>query len=224
MQIKKFRGAVFDMDGVLVDSEKLYLRFWQEACAIAGFDMNCEQALSLRSNSPETAIPKFLAWFGPNADYHTIRDLRRTMMADYIDKYGVDMKDGAAEILSYLKEKGCKIALATASPVKRAKYYLEPYGLFDKFDAVISGSDVLRSKPAPDIYEYAAEKLGFKPENCMAVEDSPNGARSAISAGCVTVIVPDMDKPEGAILNKVYKVTDSLKDISGLIEKINGEN
>lgn len=139
------------------------------------------------------------------------------MMADYIDKYGVDMKDGAAEILSYLKEKGCKIALATASPVKRAKYYLEPYGLFDKFDAVISGSDVLRSKPAPDIYLAAAKALGLPPENCIAVEDSPSGILSAKSAGCFTVMVPDLTPPDDSLLPYIDRIAVSLADIRTII-------
>ena len=217
MQINPFRGAIFDMDGVLVDSEKLYLRFWQEACAMAGFDMSREQALSLRSNSPETAIPKFLAWFGSNADYHKIRDLRRTMMAEFIDRNGVDIKDGAADILIYLKKKGCKTALATASPVRRAKHYLEPHGLFDKFDAVISGSDVLRSKPAPDIYLAAAKALGLPPEDCIAVEDSPSGILSAKSAGCFTVMVPDLTPPDDSLLPYIDRIAVSLAEIRAFI-------
>ena len=159
-----YKGAIFDMDGVLVDSERLYMRFWQEACAFNGFEMTGEMALSLRSNSPETAIPKFRMWFGESADYYGIRELRRKLMAEYIDKSGVDLKPGAQEIIEYLKQKGIKTALATASPVKRARHYLEPHGLFDKLDAVVSGTSVPRSKPAPDIYLAAAGLLGIPPQ------------------------------------------------------------
>lgn len=217
MERRIFHGAIFDMDGVLVDSEKLYLRFWQEACASFGFELSREMALSLRSNSPETAIPKFLKWFGETADYHRIRERRRKMMAEYIDANGVSLKPGADYILHYLRQHGLKIALATASPVKRAKHYLEPYGLFDIFDAVVSGENVARSKPAPDIYLAAAESLGLAPAECIAVEDSPSGIISAKTAGCFTVMVPDLTPPDGEVTPYIDLLAEELEDIASLI-------
>lgn len=201
------------MDGVLVDSERLYMRFWREACASFGFDMSDEMALSLRSNSPETAIPKFAAWFGSSADYYAIRQLRRTLMADFIDKLGVDTKPGASEILHYLKVNGVKLALATASPVRRARHYLEPHGMFGLFDAVVSGTSVARSKPAPDIYLAAVGMLGLDPRECFAVEDSPAGILSAKSAGCFTVMVPDLTQPDDDILPCIDFLARDLSEI-----------
>lgn len=215
-----YKGAIFDMDGVLVDSERLYMRFWQEACAFNGFEMTGEMALSLRSNSPETAIPKFRMWFGESADYYGIRELRRKLMAEYIDKSGVDLKPGAQEIIEYLKQKGIKTALATASPVKRARHYLEPHGLFDKLDAVVSGTSVPRSKPAPDIYLAAAGLLGIPPHECIAVEDSPAGVVSAKTAGCFTVMVPDLTPPDHTIAEYIDFLANDLTDIKQLIENI----
>lgn len=217
MSSLQLNGAIFDMDGVLVDSERLYMRFWQEACASFGFALSCEMALSLRSNSPETAIPKFMKWFGERADYYQIRDLRCRQMADYIDKNGVDIKPGAAEILDVLKQKGLKIALATASPAKRARHYLAPHGLFDKFDAVVSGASLARSKPAPDIYLLAAEMLGLPPDQCMAVEDSPSGILSAKTAGCFTVMIPDLTEPDEEIRSKIDFIAKDLTAVSEII-------
>lgn len=217
MSSKTFKGVIFDMDGVLVDSEQLYMRFWREACAAFGFQLTQEMALSLRSNSPETAIPKFLAWFGESADYHVIRGLRRKLMADFIDRNGVELKPGAAETVDYLKQKGIKIALATASPVKRAKHYLEPHGLFDKLDAVVSGASIARSKPAPDIYLTAAGELGLSPYKCIAVEDSPAGVISAKTAGCFTVMVPDLTQPEEEIWPNIDFLAHDLNDLQKLV-------
>ena len=212
-----FKGVIFDMDGVLVDSERLYMRFWTEACAAFGFELTPKMALSLRSNSPETAIPKFLDWFGETADYHEIRALRRKLMADFIDRNGVELKQGAAEIFDYLKQKDIKIALATASPVKRARHYLEPHGLFDKLDAVVSGATIARSKPAPDIYLAAAGELGLSPSECIAVEDSPAGVISAKTAGCFTVMIPDMTPPEEDYLHYIDLIVHDLNHIRIII-------
>lgn len=210
------RGVIFDMDGVLVDSERLYLRFWREASAALGFSMSEEQALSLRSNSPEAAIPKFRAWFGEGADYYAIRELRRERMARYIDAHGVALKEGAADTLAALKTKGYRIALATSSPARRAAKYLPP-ALFDAFDAVVSGTDVARSKPAPDIYLRVAEALSLRPEQCMAVEDSPTGVEAARAAGCFTVMVPDMTQPDEATRAKCGCVLTRLPELLTLL-------
>ena len=214
---RAIKGAVFDMDGVLVDSEKLYLRFWQEACAAYGLTLTHEQGLSLRSNSPEAAIPKFAAWFGKEADYYAIRELRRKRMADFIDRHGVECKPGAEAILRLLRSKGIRTALATASPVKRARHYLGPHGLFDLFDAVISGADIGRSKPAPDIYLAVAKAIGLSPEECIAVEDSPAGLISAKTAGCFTVMIPDLTQPEKDLTPYIDFLAKELTDIAGLI-------
>ncbi len=217
MKALNCKGVIFDMDGVIVDSERLYLRFWQEACATFGFELSREMGLSLRSNSPETAIPKFAGWFGDKADYLAIREVRRKMMAKHIDQFGVDLKSGAGSILDSCREKGMKTALATASPVKRARHYLAPYGLFEKFDAVVSGSDIASSKPAPDIYIKAAQLLGLAPGECIAVEDSPSGIISAKTAGCFTVMIPDLTQPDGDIADYIDLVAQSLDDLTSLL-------
>ena len=174
-------------------------------------------ASSLDPGGPAAAIPKFEAWFGGSADYWQIRETRRRMMADYIDAHGVSAKEGAAALLSSLKEKDVPIALATASPVKRAKHYLAPLGLFDLFDAVVSGTDVTNGKPAPDIYLRAAGMLGIAPSACAAVEDSPSGIVSAHSAGCFTVMVPDLTPPEEDILPLVGCLAQKLTDLDSLL-------
>jgi HAD superfamily hydrolase (TIGR01509 family) len=201
------------MDGVLVDSESLYMRFWQEACASFGYTLDWSQALSLRSNSPETATPKFRAWFGEEADYHAIRQVRREMMARYIDQIGVALKPGAAEVIGRLKADGLRLALATSSPLRRAEHYLAPHGILSQFDAVVCGTEVAHSKPAPDIYCHAAAALGLPPSECAAVEDSPSGIRSAHDAGCFTVMIPDLSEPDEEILPMIDCVLTSLEEL-----------
>ena len=211
------KGVIFDMDGVLVDSERLYLRFWREACASFGLELSETNGLALRSNSPEEAIPKFKAWFGETVDYMQIRELRRKLMAEHIDKYGVELKPGAAELADYLKSHGIKIALATASPIKRAEHYLSPHGLFDKFDAVVGGGMVAKGKPAPDTYICAASLLNLPCKKCMAVEDSPSGIISAHTAGCVTVMIPDLTPPQDELLPMIDYVCENLGELRNIL-------
>ena len=215
----KINAVIFDMDGVILDSEKVYIRFWSEAGKACGYPFEKKHALAIRSMARPYAIEKLKGFFGEDFDYDLVRNKRIELMEKYVDEYGLEKKPYSDYTLKYLKDNGYKVALATATQTDKAKKYLKRAGLLDYFDEIVSAHMVKHGKPAPDIYEFAAEKLGFNPENCMAVEDSPNGAQSAISAGCVTVIVPDMDEPEGDVLNKVYKVIDNLSEIEYLLRE-----
>ena len=187
------KGILTDMDGVILDSEKLYVRFWCEAGQACGFPMERKHALGIRSMARPYAIEKLQGWFGESFDYDEVRNKRIELMNAYVDVHGIEPKPQAEYLLSYLKEKGIKVALATATAKPLAEKYLERVGLLKYFDAVASAKQVEHGKPAPDIYIYAASLLGLKPEECIALEDSPNGIRSAHAAGCKTVMVPDLD-------------------------------
>ncbi|MCH5303963.1 MAG: HAD family phosphatase [Ruminococcus sp.] len=218
----KIKGVIFDMDGVILDSEKLYVRFWSEAGRACGYNFERKHALAIRSMARPFAVSKLKSFFGDDFNYDDVRNKRIELMSEYIEKNGIDTKHYAEEILSYLKENGYKTAIATATPPERTEKYLKQVGLYDYFDELISASMVENGKPAPDIYKFASAKLSLSPENCIAVEDSPNGVQSASSAGCVTVMVPDMDSPDDEVIKKVYRVADNLKELENIIEEING--
>lgn len=219
----KIKGVIFDMDGVILDTEKLYIRFWSEAGKACGYPFEKEHALSIRSMARPYATERLKGFFGESFDYDKVRNKRIELMDKYVNENGVEVKPYAEFILKYLKDNGYRVALATATAYERTKRYLKGAGLFDYFDKIISAHMVKRGKPAPDIYEYACKCLELKSEECIAVEDSPNGAESAVEAGCLTIMVPDMDKPEGEILNKVYKVVPSLKELADVIEAFENE-
>lgn len=190
------KAVIFDMDGVILDSEKLYVRFWCEAGRACGYPFEEKHALAIRSMARKYAIERLVGFFGEGFDYDKVRNKRIELMNAFVDENGIEPKPYAEEVLSKLGSAGYKIALATATPADRAREYLERVNLLKYFDEVFSARMVKNGKPAPDIYLYAAENLGLKPSQCLAVEDSPNGVRSASSAGCVTVMVPDMDEPD----------------------------
>ncbi len=213
-------AVIFDMDGLMLDTEKLLVRFWCEAANEAGFPMQPRHALQMRSLAGKFAAPKLKEWFGDNCDYFTLRKRRVQLMNDYIKDHPAEKKAGLDELLSYLKEKGIRAAVATATDTERAREYLVPAGVYDKFDRIICGNMIANGKPCPDIYLYACEQLGLPPEKCLALEDSPNGATAAHAAGCITVMVPDLTPPEPEQLEKVYAVCNSLYDVPRVIEGI----
>ncbi len=207
------KGVISDMDGVILDSEKLYVRFWCEAAYFYGFPMNREHALSIRSMARPFAIEKLQGYFGSEFDYDSVREKRIELMDAYVSQHGIEAKKGAQKLLGFLKENGYKVALATATPAQRAEEYLRRVDLLKYFDYVASARMVKNGKPKPDIYLFAAEKLGLKPEECLALEDSVNGVRSAAAAGCKTVLVPDLDNPEEQLKPLLYGTADGLEDV-----------
>ena len=190
------KAVISDMDGVMLDTEKLYVRFWCEAARFYGYPMQKEHALGIRSMARPFAIEKLQGWFGRNFDYDAVRNKRKELMNAYVAEHGVEAKRGAKELLVWLKANGYRTALATATPVERASSYMSQVGLLPYFDKIISARMVAHGKPEPDVYLYAAAQLGVSPEECVALEDSQNGVRSAAAAGCKTVLVPDLDNPE----------------------------
>ncbi len=213
------KAVIFDMDGLMLDTEKLLVKYWCMASNRLGFPMKEEHALYLRSYSGKFARPKLKEWFGENCDYQQIRDLRVKLMTEYTDKYGIEKKAGLDELLDYLKENGYRTAVATATDINRATKYLKQIGVYDKFEQIICGNMLENGKPCPDIYLYACEKLGLEPCECMALEDSPNGVKSASTAGCITVMVPDLTPPEKEQLDAVYAVAENLGKVIDIISK-----
>jgi HAD superfamily hydrolase (TIGR01509 family) len=207
------KGVISDMDGVILDSEKLYVRFWCEAGNFYGYPMQREHALGIRSMARPYAIEKLQGWFGEGFDYDLVRNKRVELMDAYVGEHGIDAKPGARELLSCLKEQGFRVALATATAKDRAEAYLDRLDLLKYFDGVASARMVAHGKPEPDIYLYAAEQLGLSPQECLALEDSPNGVRSAHAAGCKTILVPDLDDPSGQLEGLLDGVADGLLDV-----------
>ena len=191
----QIKGLLFDMDGLILDTEKLYTRFWQEAAIAFGYPMTREQALGMRSLNRQYGEAKLRSYFGDGVDYEKVRLKRIELMNAFIEKEGVETKAGVQELICYLKENNFKTAIATSSPLERAQKYLASVGLEDAFDKIITGDMVKKGKPEPDIYQLAAAKLGLEPCECLALEDSPTGIVSANKAGCFPVMIPDQDEP-----------------------------
>ena len=210
-------GILFDMDGVVLDTEKLYARFWAEAAHALGYPMTYEQALGMRSLNASAGQAKLESYFGTSVSQPIMRKKRIELMDAYVAEFGVEAKPGIHELLDCLKKRGICTAIATSSPLDRAIKYLDSLGLTGKFDCICSGHDVAQGKPAPDIYLKAAASIGVPPENCLAIEDAPAGIESAHRAGCWPVLVPDLDGSDEEMRKTLYAEANSLLDIIELI-------
>ena len=142
-------------------------------------------------------------------------------MEAWIEEHGIDVKPGIYELLEYLHNKNIPCAITSSSPLKRIEKYLSPLNLYDQFDKICSGYEVAHGKPEPDIYLEGASCLHLDPSFCLALEDSSAGIESAFRAGCLPVIIPDLDQPDEKILSQSFARSDSLLDIISLIEYLN---
>lgn len=222
LAVGRIRGVLFDMDGVVLDTEKLYARFWREAALAMGYPMTYEQALGMRSQNRQEGQKRLERYFGPGVSHREMREKRIELMEAYVAQHGVEPKPGIRELLEFLRGQGIASAITTSSPMERVERYLDRLGLTEGFDRLCTAYDVPHGKPEPDIYLHGAAVLGLEPGQCLALEDSPSGLLSASRAGCLAVMVPDLDPPNARTEPLLFALADSLTDVMDLIREVNG--
>lgn len=215
---ESIRGVLFDMDGVILDSEKLYAKFWAAGCEYYGYHMTYPQALGMRSLDAQAGQEYLSSLFGSDISYPLVRSKRIELMDEYVEKNGIEAKPGIFELLDYLAARQIPYAITTASPKDRIRCHLSQLGLYERFNHICTAHEVPHGKPAPDIYLLGAKTIGIPPQYCLALEDSYTGILSAHRAGCLPTIVPDLDQPGENILSIAYAKADSLTDVVDLLE------
>lgn len=210
----KHKVIFLDVDGVLVDSEKVFNSCWRKAAESEGYSMTYEQALQLRSLDSSLAKDLFKSWYGNDNVYPSIRAARKLIMAEEVAKEPLRTKPGVLEFLDKARIMSVKVAIVTSSPMSRITTYLASVGIeISLFDSVITTEQVKRGKPFPDVYLHACKTTRFEPDECVAVEDSPNGVKSAHDAGCYTVMIPDLTPCDESIKTFVDKECETIIDI-----------
>ena len=209
---------LFDMDGTLFDTEKHYQWAWRKAIADAGYELDASEVLKLRSLGAPYNVAQFQEWFGEEVDYRAIRQERVDLMKDML-AHEIPLKPPVPQTLEKVRQMGYSMAVVRATAQEQAVSNLKLAGLLPFFDHVISASMVKRGKPAPDVYLYACEVLGVQPENCYAVEDSPNGVMSAHAAGCRTIMIPDLSQPDAELSRLLYRKLDTFGELINILKK-----
>lgn len=214
------KAVIFDMDGLMFDTEALAVKSWK----YVGEKFNCDitDEMISKARGVDIAHTKmiFEDAFGSNVDFYDLQSAYVAYMNEYVDLNGVPIKQGLEKLLEYIKKRGLKIALATSTENKRAIYYLTKANVLHYFNKILCGDMVEKGKPDPDIYLKAVASLGLKAEECIVLEDSPNGSLAAHRANCPVIMVPDLDKPNDDIKNIVLDVAQNLCEVKDKLEKM----
>lgn len=214
------KAVVFDMDGVLFDTERLCMEAWMavaEKWGLPEMEEVFPQCIGLNANDSRQVV---IGAYGEDFDYPLFRKETAAWFADYVDRNGLPVKPGVREILGWLKESRYIVGLASSTKEASVRSHLEMTGLSDYFSVLTTGDMVEHSKPRPDIYLLACERLGVEPGQAYAIEDSPNGIRAAHAAGLCPVMVPDMVEPDGEILRLCRIVLRDLVQVLDFLKQV----
>lgn len=212
--------VIFDMDGTLLDTEKVFQRAWNDTGRAWNLDGIEDMYGNIIGRSADTIISMLREKYGTNIDFDKFWCERMTYFTTLVEK-DVPLKPGCMEILLFLKENGIKTALATSTPLYITKENLRKTGIDSYFDAVVTSDAVEHGKPAPDIFLEAGRRIGAEASETVVCEDSYNGITAAYAAKMKPVMIPDMLPPTEETEKITYATVDSLFDVIELIEKEN---
>ncbi|MBR4908853.1 MAG: HAD family phosphatase [Acidaminococcaceae bacterium] len=207
---EQLQAVIFDMDGVIFDSERLVIECWQVIAKKHNIPDIVEICMRVQGNNREESGKRFQEKYGSGFPYEAYKKEVSALFRCLYGEGRLPLKPGVVEILEELKQKGVPLALASSTRTNIVKLELADARLLKYFDAVLGGDMAPRSKPEPDIFLAAAVALGVSPANCYVLEDSFNGIRAAYRAGMHPVMVPDMQQPNEEIRGLAEVVVENL--------------
>lgn len=186
------RAFIFDMDGLMLDSERITNQAWQRASADFGYDMSEEVARECVGTSPPVAEAIYKQHLGPDFPYHEVRKVKVKYFQERIQNEGLQLKTGLLELLDLLESRSLRRAVASSTEQPAVNERLTMTGLLPRFDVVVAGNDVSHLKPAPDLFLEAARRLKVDAQQCLVIEDTPYGVVAALGAKMPVILVPDL--------------------------------
>lgn len=215
------KAVVFDMDGVIFDSETLVIKTWEMVAEKYGFSNVEKVCRKCLGTNAEATRKIFLDFYGEDFPYDKYKKEMSSLFHQYAAGGKLPKKTGVTEILEYLKENDIKTGLATSTRKDVVLKELDEGGILPFFDAVVCGDMVNRSKPEPDIYLEVCRQLQTNPSLCVAVEDSYNGIRAASRAGMRAIMVPDLAEPTEEMKELAECILPSLLEVQKYLEEKN---
>lgn len=216
------KAVIFDNDGTIVDSERLSVSCWIEAGEKMGININEESIKCLRGCSISSAKPIFEAEYGTNPGWIPTKKCRDEIFFKKAYRDGIPLLPGARDALVACRELKYKLVLCTSAYPSYCVHFLMGHHLYNLFDVRVFGTMVKLGKPDPAVYNLTVQKLGIKPEECLVIEDAPNGIISAYKAGCKICAVPGVPFKEEVIKMCDFIIKD-LTELRPLLEKLKGE-
>lgn len=218
--MKNICGIIFDMDGVIIDSERISFQCFQEVLKEYKYTMDEQVYLKFIGRNVQGIKETLLKEYGDDFPFDEIYKKKSRLALEITNKNGVKVKQGVHELIDFLKEKGYKIAVATSTRRERALELLEEAKVKSKVNFVVCGDEVKNSKPDPEIFLKAAKGLGVEPEKCMVIEDSDSGITAAHAAKMKGIHVPDMKQLEEDTREFAFKVCKSLLEVKEYIDTL----
>lgn len=209
------KAVIFDMDGLLIDSEKSFLSIYQEMIDAKGNKVTFELSDYVENYCGKTAVANIthlIEQFEIDLTVQQGVDMLHKLEGEYVKK-GIALKPGAVALLTYLKENNYKIALGTSSIKERAETILKNNNVYDYFDVFSYGVEVKNSKPAPDIFLNAASKLNLPAQSCLVLEDSEAGIQAGYNAKMPVICIPDLKTPSESIIKLTTATLPSMSDV-----------
>lgn len=214
------QGVIFDMDGLMFDTERLSARCWEQVGREFGLDITESFLVGVRGVTRREFQRIFEQRYGDRADYETVMGRKTELFRQEIRQNGVPVKPGLPELLTFLREQKIPAAMATATNQEIARRYLTETGLTAFFDQLVFGDQVRRGKPDPEIFLYSAQRLGVLPERSVVLEDSLNGVLAGIRGGFRTIMVPDMTRPPPELERKLFHKCEDLFQVMDCLREL----
>ena len=211
--MKDFDAVIFDMDGVIFDSERATMLCWLELADKYGIKDMEKPYLACTGTNATMTRQIMLDAYGEDFQYDEYAHEASRMYHERYDGGRLPMKSGVVEILEYLKNSSKKIALASSTKKQKVISQLQDAGILNYFDEIVTGDMVEKSKPEPDIFLLACKKIGVSPERAYAIEDSYNGIRSAYRGGLRPIMVPDLLPADQEMNELAEAVIDNLENV-----------
>jgi len=219
MMIENLKLAIFDMDGLMFDTERRYCDAGKAMMEKHGIASDMDAVYDVVGTSLGIDMKRFNLSGRPNEEVlKLLRQAGREAFEDMCEN-GVPVKKGLQDLLEELSRRGIQKAVATSTEIARSGRLLKAAGVWEQFGIVVTGEDVERGKPAPDIFLEACRRGGVSPKEALVLEDSINGARAAAAAGIRCIVVPDIKEPTPDVAESAYRVVESLRDVVTLLRE-----